>query len=198
MWKIIKRLVLGSVVLLISIYISVLLYITSQVNTDTKKESDVIIVLGARSYKQGKYNPCLVARMDHAIGIYKDGYTKKLLFTGGNDVEDNVNEAETMQKIAVGAKVATESILLEKKATSSYENLLYSKKIMEDNKLKTAIIVTEPFHSPRAGMIAKKLNIDYSLSPTQTSVCWNRWKYLSRYFLREPLAIIQYWMKGKI
>ena len=180
------------------LYFLILFYVGGRVYSDNKKQSDAILVLGAKSYKGTKYNPCLEARVEHAVNLFNQGFAKKIIMSGGDDVEDNKNEAETMKKIAQELKVSGKDIITEKRSTSSYENILFSKTIMKKQNIKSVIVVTEPFHSPRAFLVAKKAELNFSVSPTLTSQCWLRWKFGSRYFLREPLAIIQYFIQGKI
>ncbi len=118
--------------------------------------------------------------------------------TGGNDTEDNINEAETMKKIAVENGVRPEDVLLEKRATSTYENLTFSQDILKKNDLKSVEIVTEPFHAARTALVAEKLNLNYTISPASASPCWLPWKYFSRYFLKEPFAVILYKIQNKL
>jgi uncharacterized SAM-binding protein YcdF (DUF218 family) len=180
------------------VYFSLALYIGEHAEKDTKVKSDGILVLGARSYIGGKYNPCLLSRMQHAVELFKDGYASKIVVSGGNDVEDGVNEAETMQKIATEMGINKKDILEEKSATSTYENFAFSQKILKQNHLHSVIVVTEPFHIPRASLVAKKLGYDYTLSPVENSSCWVPQKYFSRYFLKEPFALMGYKIEGRL
>lgn len=179
-------------------YFFVLLSVGFKIYDDNKKVSDVVIVLGARSYLGGNYNPCLVARVNHGADILKMGYSKKMLMSGGVDDEDKANEAQTMKKIAIEQGIRGEDVILETKSDSTYENLMFSKHLMDKHKLRSAIIVSEPFHLPRAALIAQKLGIKYSVSPATTSQCWLRWKFLSRFFLKEPLAVMWYHVLGRL
>lgn len=192
---------LGSFSLLllaVGFYLSIALFIGQGVNRDTKIKSDVILVLGAKSYHGNAYNPCLVSRMNHAVDLYKAKYAPKILVSGGLDKEDNVSEAETMKKIAVNLGVSPGDILSESSSKSTYENLLFSQKVFKSNHLKSVIIVTEPFHAPRAALVAEKLHLRFSISPASTSPCWLPWKYFSKYFLKEPFAVIMYKIENKL
>lgn len=196
-----KKLKTGIVVVcvsFVSLYMFLTIYVGVNVYVDNKKKSDAILVLGAKSYKGVNYNPCLVARVERAAELYKQGYADKIIMSGGDDKEDQKNEALTMQQIAQQLHVPKNDIILEQKSTSTYENILLSSGVMRQHKMQSVIIVTEPFHSPRAALVAKKANLEYSVSPTLTSQCWLRWKYGSRFFLKEPLAIIEYFILGKI
>jgi uncharacterized SAM-binding protein YcdF (DUF218 family) len=190
--------ILSCTFLFIIIYFTLFIYIGNNVYKDDKKQSDAILVLGAKSYKGNFYNPCLVERVKHAVELYKQNYSNKLIFSGGNDREDGENEAETMKKIAVSMGVLSDDIILEKQSTSTYENLKFSQDIIKLKNYKTIILVTEPYHSPRAALVAKHLGINTSLSPAVNSQCWQKWKYLSRFFIKEPLAVMGYKIEGKI
>jgi vancomycin permeability regulator SanA len=160
--------------------------------------ADVGIVLGAKSYKGKEYNPCLVSRVNTGVSRYSQGRVVYLLFSGGDDREDRVNESETMKKIAIERGVAENAILLEKQSTSTYENLVNSQKIMKERGLEKAIIISEPFHMARARLIGRTLGIQAEYMASADSPCWNRWTYFSRYFLKEPITIMYYVVTGKI
>src|SRR3989339_1858545 len=107
-------------------YFIILFYVGKNVYLDNKKKSDAILVLGAKAYKGSDYNPCLFARVEHAVDLYKQGFGKKIIMSGGNDIEDMVNEAKIMKKMAEELKVPSTAIILETKSSSSYENIFLS------------------------------------------------------------------------
>jgi len=181
-----------------SLYLSLAFYIGKAANRDTKTRSDVILVLGVKAYRGDTYNPCLISRMTHAANLYKAKYAPKILVSGGFDKEDKANEAETMKKIAVNLGVPSKDILLEASSTSTYENLLFSQKIVKSAHLNSVVIVTEPFHAARTTLVAKRLGLKFTVSPTSTSPCWLPWKYFSFYFLKEPFAVILYKIENKL
>lgn len=199
--KLSKKYIIGYIfcfsVVLIT-YFGLSFYIVLNSERDTKIKSDTILVLGARSYIDKKYNPCLVARVSHAVDLYEAKYAPKIIMSGGFDKEDKVSEAETMKKIALEKGVPSKDIILEKAATSTYQNFTYSKQILNKNNLKSIIIVTEPFHMARASLVAKNLSYNFTQSPIKDSPCWFPNKYFSKYFLKEPIAIILYKLQGKL
>lgn len=197
-------------------YGTLLLYVAHVAERDTKVKSDVILVLGGTAIggldcygpvcKQGfvpkpRLNPCLVARVDHAVTLYQEGYAPKILMSGGTDKESNVNEAETMKGIAVAAGVPEGDVLMEQKSTSTYENFAFSKAVLAENGLRSVIIVTDPYHNARASLVASKLGYQYTLSPDAESTCWTQDKdkpLTNRDSRREVLAIIYYKLLGKL
>ncbi|MNL58964.1 hypothetical protein D3C87_1826490 [compost metagenome] len=67
--------------------------------------------------------------------------------------------------------VPSNAILLENKATNTYENLLFSKQIMEGHQLHTAVIITHTYHGRRAKEMAESLSyIDPQLSLVESKV----------------------------
>ena len=208
--------IIAASILLFSItFTALLIYISNEAKQDTKVKSDVILVLGGSAYggtscygpicqhdfvPQRRLNPCLVARVDHAVSLYKEHYAPKILMSGGNDKEDNANEAETMKKIAIDAGVPEADILMEKESTSTYENFALSQKIITDAKLHSIIIVSDPYHNARAELIASKLHYKYSVSPAVESPCWDQDKssLTNRDFLHEALALIGYKLLNRI
>ncbi len=60
-------------------------------------------------------------------------------------------------------------VILEEQSTITQENLQNSKKIMDQEGYKTALIVSDPMHMKRAMLLAKDIGIDAYSSPTQSS-----------------------------
>lgn len=197
------------------LYSALLVFIYREANRDTKVKSDSILVLGGKAISgtscfgpicqkigfvpKPHYNPCLVARVDHAVALYKDQYAPKIIMTGGTD-EDGVNEAEIMKKIALKAGVPEADIVMEKESTSTYENFAFSKKIMNEAGFQTVIIVTEPYHIARAELVASKLHYTYSVSPAKESPCWDQNSFFANlnFLKKEALALIGYKLLNKI
>jgi uncharacterized SAM-binding protein YcdF (DUF218 family) len=191
------------------LYALLLAYIRTQASKDTRTKSDVILVLGGKAYSgescygpicknfvpKRRYNSCLVARVNHAVSLYRSGLAPKILMSGGVDKEDNANESEVMKKIAVEAGVPEQDIFREDKSTSTYENIAFSKRVMDKAGLRSAVIVTDPYHNARAGLVALKQGLDYSISAaTELSNC----SHPDDYFVREPLAIIGYKLLNRL
>jgi uncharacterized SAM-binding protein YcdF (DUF218 family) len=193
----ISSLVIGALSLLLIVYVFGLVWLAIQVK-DNARVSDAVIVLGARVNYNGYLNPCLLARVEHGAKLLRGGLAKFLIVSGGIDVEDGASEAKAMREIALRAGISSDQIILETKATSTFENLEFSKAILKTRHLRSVIVVTEPYHMPRAAMIARKLGLDFSSSPAPESACWSRWKHASKFFLREPFAVLENWLKGSL
>ena len=119
--------------------------------------SDAIIVLGAE-VRGDQPSPALRERCEWALQLYKEGYAKTLILSGGLG-GGTISEAEAMHRFFQKAGVPERAMLLEDRSHDTRENLTYSKAIMEAHGLKTAIICTHLFHQKRAHVLAEKLGM---------------------------------------
>ena len=194
----IPRVLLGLALPALVIYLALLAWVASQATLETATTSDVAIVLGAAAYHNGAWNPCLVARVQRGVALLRAGTVKTLILSGGVDIEDGASEAAVMREIALRAGADPTALRLEPSATSTLENLEFSLELMRREGLKSAVIVSDPYHLPRASLIARKLNLEFTVAPAMGSPCWTRGQIFGRFSLREPLAIIDNWLRGNL
>ncbi|PWW00666.1 vancomycin permeability regulator SanA [Paenibacillus cellulosilyticus] len=138
-------------------------YLLWLINSSTPPQSipksDAAIVLGAALWSD-KPSPGLKERLDRAFLLYKEGKADKLILTGGYDHNGSkLTEAEGMRNYLVSLGVPKEKLLLEKKATSTYENMVFSKEIIDREKFQSILIVTHDYHTSRSKEIAKYVGI---------------------------------------
>ncbi|NEW06441.1 YdcF family protein [Paenibacillus sp. SYP-B3998] len=153
---------------------------------------DVGIVLGA-SLRKDLPSPGLQERLDLAIKLYNQGKFQRLIVSGGLDHNGSkLTEAEGMRNYLVKKGIPPGSILLEPKATSTYENLLFSKQIMDEQGLVSSIIMTHEFHSSRSLNIAETIGLEQPLvSSTKSDVL-----FMPYHEARETLAYTKWeWTK---
>ena len=136
---------------------------------DKKVTADVAIVLGAAT-SNGEVTPVYRERINHGIWLYENNYVDYLILTGGVGKGSNLSDAYIAKKYAISQNVPTEVIFIEEKSTITEENLEYSREIMKDNSLNTAIIVSDPLHMKRAMLMANDYGIDAHSSPTPTTM----------------------------
>ncbi|GAA0137297.1 hypothetical protein YSY43_41380 [Paenibacillus sp. YSY-4.3] len=144
---------------------------SSAVATIDTPPADVGIVLGASMWGD-RPSPGLEERLRHSLAEYEAGKFKMFLLTGGLDREGyKYTEAEGMANYLAEHGVPREVMLLENKATSTYENLKFSQEIMKEHGLSSALIMTHTFHGNRSLEIANALNYQHpKLSLTKSKV----------------------------
>lgn len=117
------------------------------------QKSDGIIGLGSIDYKVA----------EKCAELYLKGYGNYIIFTGncGKGTEGIITqtEAENFRDIAIQKGVPKEIIYLEKNATNTYENYLYSDSIIKENNLtaNSLVVVGKPYQETRCYAIAKQL-----------------------------------------
>lgn len=150
--------------------------------------ADAILVLGTSSLVRGRPNPCMAARVTEGVRLLQEGMAPVMIVSGGFDPRDGLLEAETMAELATSMGAPAEAVLSEPAATSTIENLELSAAMLEaDARL---LVVTEPFHMPRAMLAAARLGIDAQAAPSAR--CSGRGPL---WLVREPTAVIWYLWK---
>ncbi len=149
-----------------------------------------------------------VERIDYGIELYKGGFGKKILFTGGR-VElplVNVTYSRLARAYAESKGVPAEDILPdESSATSTFEEVLELQEILKnDPSLQTLIIVSSPYHLRRARWIFEKgLNnrvaLHFAPVPFEKSRHKQRWwteelslQAVVNEYLKLPFYILKY------
>ena len=121
---------------------------------------DTMIILGAKVNKDG-VSKTLKLRLDKAIEYYNKNKDVNIIVSGGQGEDEITTEASAMKIYLVENGVDEENIILENKATTTLENIIFSKEIMEDLNLgNRALIVTSDYHLLRGRFISSILGID--------------------------------------
>lgn len=140
-------------------------------NATLSEPAEVGIVLGAAMWGD-EPSPGLRERLEQSLKDYEAGKFKWFLLTGGLDTPTSrYTEAEGMANYLEQHGVPRDKMLLENKATSTYENLKFSQEMMEERGLTSALIITHTYHGNRALEIARALDYkEPKLSLTETKV----------------------------
>lgn len=134
----------------------------------TAKNENTVIVLGCRVKgsipSKALVKRCLVAR---------DYMTKNknaiAILSGGQGADEDISEAECMERILTSYGIEKERLIKEEKSTSTYENMLFSKQIINElNLSKSIAIATSEYHMLRAKMYARKVGFVSSSLPAKS------------------------------
>ena len=131
-------------------------------------QADVAIVLGAAAWGD-QPSPVFEERIKHGIALYQSGVVHKLIFTGGVGEGDSLAESEVARNYALARGITEEDILVETVSTITLENLVEARKLMTQNGLETAVLVSDPLHMLRSIDMAQDLGMVVYTPPTPTS-----------------------------
>jgi len=115
------------------------------ISNETLQKADIIIVLSGDDEGQ---------RLRHAFSLYQRGYARKILLSGATNLWEETG-IDLMEKYLIQLGVPQKDILSEKRSESTVENAIFSKHLLQDRGLKSAIVVTSPTHSRRVSLIFK-------------------------------------------
>src|SRR5690606_15022734 len=120
-------------------YIITAIRIVNYSNKDETQKADVAIVLGAGIWNNVP-SPVFQERINHSIELYKNGYVKKIIFTGGKADGKKFSESYVAKNYAEKLGVKSEDILIEEKSKITQENLEFAKKLMVKNNLSKTLL----------------------------------------------------------
>lgn len=181
----------GTVIFLLVVFaLSVAISIWNYGKVDEKQPSDVAIVLGA-AISNGEVSPVYRERINHGIYLYENGYVDYIILTGGFGEGSYKSDSQVAKEYALSQGVPDDKILIEEKSTITEENLEFSKEIMDEKGLSTAIIVSDPLHMKRSMLMAEDYKINAASSPTTTSM-YKSLKTKIPFLLREEFFYIGY------
>lgn len=124
-----------------------------------------VIVLGCQVHPWGP-SLMLEERLIAAKEYLEENPNLKCILSGGQGENEPISEAECMYNWLVENGINADRLYMEKRSTSTRENLEFSKEIIEREGLNPKItIITNSFHQYRAGRIARSVGYEsYSVS----------------------------------
>jgi uncharacterized SAM-binding protein YcdF (DUF218 family) len=152
---------------------------------------DAIICLGAglSHYDPQLAGPASERRALTCGALYAEGTAPVVIFSGIGSEERAV--ADAMADRAIAAGLPADVALREPNSRSTIQNAAFSLDMLSDPD--RVIVVSDPFHLPRAWLIFKAMGVDeialYAAAPIEDYVPHRRDKTMWSWTLRESLAI---------
>lgn len=184
-----KYSVVVSIVFLVGVSIFVALGLYGNHDTSDYKEK-AVIVLGC-GIRGDEVSDKLANRLDEAVLYHKKNPDAMIVVSGGQGPQESITEAQAMEQYLIEKGVNPAVIVKEEKSTSTEENFLYSKEIL-DKKLSeeySVVFITSNYHIFRAEKISQQqgINVTHIGAPV-------RWCTAPINYSREILAIISFFV----
>lgn len=187
------RWVVRVVAVAVAVYLVAFADVVIMARRDQRRHADAIVVLGAAQYN-GHPSPVLKARLDHAYELYHAGLARLIVVTGGIVAGDRVSEATAAQTYLVAAGVPADSVVREAGRTTA-ASMDSVAEFLRSQKLKSVLLVSDPFHVARLHLEAWRVGLDGYTSPTRTSPISRSFGTELGYFLAEaaklPLILVR-------
>jgi uncharacterized SAM-binding protein YcdF (DUF218 family) len=104
------------------------------------RPSDAIVVISGDEQ---------MARFQEGVNLYQKGLGQYLVFSGAA-YDNGTSNADVMRSLAVQRGVPGAAILEEPQGEDTWGNAVYTRQLLEEHQLRSAILVTSPYHSRRA------------------------------------------------
>jgi uncharacterized SAM-binding protein YcdF (DUF218 family) len=187
------RLFLGLLLTLVVVWACWLCAVLVWSEMDQARPAGSIVVLGAAQY-DGRPSPVLRARLDHGIDLWNKRMGKILVVTGGEGTGDTTSEAAVGRAYARKHGVPDSLIVLENRGRTTRESMLAVSDMLENRGIKSAILVSDPFHMLRLFILGRRFGLTTYTSPTRTSPISpnreKRWRYMFGESVKAPLAFL--------
>ena len=152
------------------------------------KNYDFIIIHGAGLLNGERVTPLLKRRIDKAVEAFKKSRNSniKLIASGGQGADEKISEARAIfNYLMEETDVPGEAVLMEDQSKTTYQNLLFSKKLGESLvENRRFLFVTNDYHVFRTSTYAKKIGIRGDGLGCSTASY-----YLPSAFIREYVAL---------
>ena len=161
--------------------------IVQDARSDPDTDADYLIVMGAAVHGTTP-SLAMAERTDAALRWLEDHPAGIAVVSGGQGRGEEMTEAEAMRDYLVARGIDPARVLLEPEATSSYENLLFSLRVIEahggDPAGRVALCSNE-YHLHRLARIAEYLGCE----PVSVAARTTHVSLRLNYFIREAFAM---------
>lgn len=185
----------GKATIMLAATVTVVVFVIAAVETvgmvraagNHPPQNATAVVLGC-SVKGERPSRILKERLDTAYEYLLANPKAYCVLSGGQGDGEAISEAECMYRYLTEKGIEPERLLREDASTNTKENLLFSKKLLEESGFSGDItIVTSEFHAYRAAKTAERLGINSYSTPSHTFFL-----YLPTYYVRELYGILYY------
>lgn len=161
-------------------------------NNNSNYDEDVVIVLGAGIHGE-RVSATLAKRLDVAVEYYQKNSNALIVVSGGQGPQEDISEALAMERYLINKGIPAKQIIKEDKSTSTYENFVFSDKILKEKFSQgySAVFITNYFHIYRAGLTARFAGV--SANHIGAPIIWYT---VPVNYVREMMAIVAVWILG--
>lgn len=182
---------------------------------DTLPNAQAIVVLGGNTasnrpnWFESYDKDATVSRVDTAARLYH-AQRAPLVIVSGAALDGTVSEARVMANALRQQGVPAEAIVQESESHTTYQNALYTSRLLKEKGLNKVLVVTSALHMPRAMGVFRKQKLEpiAAGSPPQIVVpddpAFSFWQpntrvlAASRSVVKEYVGMLVYWLRGWI
>ncbi|MBS0297931.1 MAG: YdcF family protein [Proteobacteria bacterium] len=125
---------------------------------DRLAPADLGVVLGSKVYPSGRPSPSLQARLEKTLELYRAGKFRTVMVSGGTGRE-GWDEAQVMRAWLVARGVPDTAIVVDSQGVDTLATARNASALMRARGFRSAMIVTQYFHVPRARLAMRKCGV---------------------------------------
>lgn len=187
-WPWTKRIVIG----ILAFFLTACLAITFAGLNDDLHAADLAVVLGNRVQPDGNPSEMLKARLDHTVDLYRQGYFRLILVSGGHGKE-GYDEPVVMRRYLEANGIPHDAIFEDNEGYTTWRTAQNTALFLKAHNFSSVLVVSQYFHMPRCWLAFSK----FGIAPIYTSHApfWSVRDFYSiprevigygTYYLRDP------------
>ena len=185
------RLLLGGLVLALLVVGGTAFRVWQVARVDDRQPVDAVVVLGAAQY-DGDPSRIFESRLRHAETLFERGVAPRIVTTGGGRPGDVYTEAEAGRRFLVDRGVPADAVIAVPEGSDTLSSLQAVAVRAGQDGWTSAVMVSDPWHSLRARIMAHDAGLTASTSPTRSGPVVQTRETQARYIVRETAATLFY------
>jgi uncharacterized SAM-binding protein YcdF (DUF218 family) len=186
-----RRITFGAVLVLLVVVGGTAFRVWQVARENDRTQADVIVVLGAAQYN-GKPSDIFSARLEKAKQLYDAGVAKTIVTAGGKKAADNFTEAQAGALWLTKHGVPRSATIAVGEGSDTLRSLRAVSDQVQARGWRTAVLVSDPWHSFRSRTMAEDLGLDAWTAPTHSGPIVQERGTQVRYIFRETGALLFY------
>lgn len=163
---------------------------------DDRTPADALVVLGAAQY-DGRPQPYLQARLEHARELFAQEVAPRILTVGGGRPGDRFTEAEAGDRYLIDQGVPAMAVLPVNEGADTLESVQAVADVMAEHGWESAVVVTDPWHTLRTLEMFEDAGVEVRGSPTTTGPATGTVREQAAYIARETAGYLAYqWQRA--
>jgi uncharacterized SAM-binding protein YcdF (DUF218 family) len=138
--------------------------VVRQSRVDEARPADAIVVFGAAQYS-GHPSPVFKARLDHGYDLFERKLAPLIITTGGQGGDPKYSEGGVGHDYLAARGVPDQNLIGETQSDDTSESVVRVATIMQRNRLRTCIAVSDPYHLYRVRRMLEAEGVTVYTSP---------------------------------
>jgi len=154
-------------------------------------KADCIVIMGSAVNRDGTPSLSLLDRTREGCKMYRRGLSENIILSGG--VTYGVSEPRAMAEIALTLGVPSAALLLDEDGYSTYGSARSVRRIMQEKRWETALIVSHDYHLSRTWLAFRRAGIKANTAPARRSEFYLKPTLFQTF--RESVAWVYYYFR---